>query len=352
MNPKAYHKGSLKGFTLVELLVVLSLVGLVLAGVFQFFFFTHSSYAMADSQSAVIQEVNLFFLQVEKDVRSASEPNSATKAVRVLDNGQQLDIYRYNNSTNMYERITYRRHNNDLQRGLVSTSAPGNDANPQYAIIPDSGTGAWTTLVSKLAPGTFQLFNDSRNEDESTRRLIDINVIVAHPQLNSMISMQTALMSRTGKSTTSIIESADSTAYQGVESVIIDPTSVTDPTGNGRSFSITASVQPSNATNRNLIWSQHLTSLYDIRDTLNFDPWLDFEGFSRLYDDGTGSYLDDLDVDLDSYRQRLTTRSGISVTINLKKAPWTLFTRERKTYVKVESPDGPSATLTITQSYR
>ncbi len=344
---EVYQSKNQTGFTLVELLLVLSLVGLVLAGIFQFFFFTHKSYAYADARSQVIQDVNLFFTQLERDIRSASEPNDDTKAVRILNNGQQIDIYRYNNSASRYERISYRINPSDstqLQRGFISTATQDTSADPQYGTIPNNGTGAWKTIVSNLLPGSPEVFKDNRNDPISSRRLIDVSVFVKHPSLNESIKMETALMSRTGKSTTSIITSDNS--YVAVTSVKIDPASISAPRNGLNNVFVTATVEPANATNKNLLWKQRLGSI----------AWVKFPEYSFSYDDGTTELLDSLDVNFDLYRDRLTTRSGQKVRITVEKynfldlfVPW--YGNPRTTDIRVESPDGPFATLTISQSY-
>jgi prepilin-type N-terminal cleavage/methylation domain-containing protein len=338
---KVYQSKNQTGFTLVEVLLVLSLIGLVLAGVFQFFFFTHKSYAYADARSQVIQDINLFFTRLEKDIRSASEPNDATKAIQVLNNGDQMDIYRFNKTTNRYERISYRLNGNQIQRGLVSTDTQDTTPNPQYAAIPDS---AWETIVTNLLPGSSGIFKDDRNDPISSRRLIDVSISVKHPNLNQSISMNTAIMSRTGKSTTSIIASNDS--YVEVTSVRIDPNLIDAPRAGLINQLVTATVEPANATNKNLYWEQRLGSI----------AWVDFPEYSFVYDDGTADLLDNLDVNFNMYSDRLTTRSGQQVKIEIKEYKWyeliiPWYGNPRTAVIRVKSPDGPSATLTINQQY-
>lgn len=338
------------GFSLVELLLVLSLVGLVLAGVFQFFFFTHKSYALADARSAVIQDINLFFTQLEKDIRSASEPNDNTKAVRILNSGQQIDIYRYNNSTSRYERISYRINPSDstqLQRGFASTATQDTSADPQYGTITDSGTGAWKTIVSNLLPGNPEIFADSRNEAISTRRLIDVSVLVKHPKLNESINVETAIMSRTGKSTTSIETSASLSKYIPVTGIILSENEISVKKNGVIDNYVTATVVPANATNKNLIWSQQIGSLF----------WVDFPDYSILYDDKTGLTDVEIDKNPDMYRDRITSRSGAPVRININKysslglPSWFLAPDPRTTTIKVTSPDmlNEPVYLTISQ---
>lgn len=339
---KVYQSKNQTGFTLVELLLVLSLVGLVLAGVFQFFFFTHKSYAFADARSEVIQDVNLLFTLLEKDIRSASEPNDDTKAVRILNNGQQIDIYRYNKATSMYERIAYRLNNNQIERGFVSTATQDTSANPQYSTIQDS---AWKTIVSNLLPGSSDIFKDDRNDAVSSRRLIDVSISVKHPKLNESINMETAIMSRTGKSTTSIVASDNS--YVPVQSIKISPASFS--TGKGEiSKDFIATVEPANATNKNLIWSQQLGSLF----------WVNFPDYAIRYDDKTGLTDTEIDTNPDLYRDRITSRSGTKVRINIEEyyswglPGWFGAPDPRTTTIKVTSPDIPNdpVYLTISQN--
>ncbi len=339
---KVYQSKNQTGFTLVEVLLVLSLVGLVLAGVFQFFFFTHKSYAFADARSEVIQDVNLLFTLLEKDIRSASEPNDDTKAVRILNNGQQIDIYRYNKATSMYERIAYRLNNNQIERGFVSTATQNTSANPQYSTIQDS---AWKTIVSNLLSGSSDIFKDDRNDAVSSRRLIDVSISVKHPKLNESISMNTAIMSRTGKSTTSIVASDNS--YVPVQSIKISPASFSTGKG-GISKDFIATVEPANATNKNLIWSQQLGSLF----------WVNFPDYAIRYDDKTGLTDTEIDTNPDLYRDRITSRSGTKVRINIEEYKslglpgWFGAPDPRTTTIKVTSPDIPNdpVYLTISQN--
>jgi len=338
-----------EGFSMVELLLVLSLVGLVLAGFFQFFFFTQKSYAIADARCEVIQDVNLFFTQLEKDIRSASEPNDDTKAVRVLESGKQLDIYRYNNSTSMYERISYRLNPSDstqLQRGWFATNTKDNSANPQYGTIPNTGPGAWATIVSNMLPGDPVIFSDTRNDAISSRRLIDVDVYVKHPKLNDSINMNTAIMSRTGKSTTSIVTSASGN-YVPVTGIEIDPNPLNLPKSGGTEY-VTAKVIPANATNKNLIWSQSSGSLF----------WADFPDYAIFYEDSTGLTDTEIDLNPDLYRDRITSRSGTQVKIKIDEYKslglpgWFGAPDPRKTTIKITSPDIPNNPVYLTISQR
>lgn len=333
------------GFTLIEVMLVLILVSLVFAGVFQFFFYTHKSYAYADAQSEVVQDINLLFTQLEKDIRSASEPNNNTKAIRILNDGKQLDVYHFNKDTSTYERISYRFNNNKIERGFISTTTPDTNANPQYGTIPNSGSGGWTTILSNHLPGNPIIFSDNiLNEDISSRRLIDVDVYVKHPKLNDSINMNTTIMSRTGKSTTSIETSDASNQYVPVTGINIDPSEKFVNKSGDDNILITATVDPVNATNKNLLWSQQLNSLL----------WMDFTDFLRLYDDGTGITDAEIDLNPDLYRDRVTSRSGSPVRINIDPYKslglpgWFGLPDPRTTTIKITSPDIPNAPVYLT----
>jgi len=341
-----------KGFTIVELMVVLAILGIALAAIFQFFFFTQTSYARADARSEVIQETDLLFLQLEKDIRSASEPNSVTKSVCVLDNGQGLDIYSYKdvlsngNTVRHYYRTSYRINGTELQRGHISTTSPSNSANPQYNTITN-----WQTLVTNLAPGNTMIFDDSRNIDVSVRRLIDVNVYVQHPGLNNNVHVQTAIMSRTGKSTSSIEAYNANYSYKKVAYIKFYQDGKEITTLNigksGGAINITARAFAEDgtiATNQNLQLQQNFSS------TL----WAAFPGYSFLSGDDLIEVINKLDLNLDGYRDRYVVRSGQSFVLNTDNYPWIwhiVLGDTRTARIKAVSPDGIEATLIMKQNY-
>lgn len=253
-----------KGFSLVELMLVLALLGMTLAGAYQFFFFTHKSYASADANSQVIQEANLFINQIEREIRSASMPNDATPAVRILNNGEQIDIYLYHPATDSYERVSYRLNPNDktqLQRGSVgaaaSESVPGTSSNPQYGNISDD---ARDILVTNI--GNLPLFTDVSNDQyvASERRHINIDLKILDPENNRPVSIQTSVMSRSGRTKTSVIAAGDITIpasnivlyYSGTTNISFINTDST-----AKNISIIARVEPLAATDRSITWSKN-----------------------------------------------------------------------------------------------
>ncbi|NLW92671.1 MAG: prepilin-type N-terminal cleavage/methylation domain-containing protein [Syntrophomonadaceae bacterium] len=355
-----HHFRNQKGFTLVELMLVLALIGIAMAAAYQFLFFTQTSYARADARSAVIQEVDLFFLQLEKDIRSASEPNSSSKSINITDSGMRINIYCKKDvpsdddpdvTVSKYFLTSYRLNETEIQRGFVSSENQSSSLNPQYGGIPDTGEGAWETVVSNILPGSAAIFSDSRNDSVSSRRLIDVDIYATHPDLDNSVHMQTALMSRTGKSTASIIASNASSAYEPVTSIKFfdsagnEITEYTVPSAGKSDLQISARVYPTNATNKNLLWKQRMDSLL----------WLKFPYYDLIYDDGTGELIEELDLNPDLYRDRGTTRSGQNAIINTleykRYNPLRLFYgNPRNGVIEVVSPDNVTASLTLKQS--
>ncbi len=265
-----------KGFTLVELMMVLVLLGLILAGIYQFFFFTNRAYTDADKKSIAIQEANLFISQIEREIRQATKPNERTKAVRILNDGEQIDIYSFNNETNQYKRTSYRLDPNDktqLQKGWVvagaSTIVPGTDANPQYAEILDTGVGAWKSMVTNV-DSTENLFMDSTDDTTITseRRLVKINLKILDPQTNRPISLATSVMSRSGRSLTSILSSegeTDNYIYLATDIKIIDNSTgkvITNKSinKNKQDIKLKAIINPEYASNKEITWESSDTS--------------------------------------------------------------------------------------------
>ena len=106
---KAGLKGS-GGFSLVELIVVLSLLGLVLAGIYQFFFFGERSSLRVQAESEALQDARQALFMMEHEIRQAQRPSKlsglpegftlpaglkTSKAVVVSGSGHQMTVYSY-----------------------------------------------------------------------------------------------------------------------------------------------------------------------------------------------------------------------------------------------------------------
>jgi|GEM_PF-1246889 len=341
-----------KGFTLIELMIALAILGMAIGAIYSFLSFTQNSYAFADAQTQVSQEATLFFTQIEKDIRNAAEPNKSSKAINIVSS-QQIDIYQFDNG--QYHRICYRRNPNNsmlLERGSITSAAQTTGLNPSYGTINN-----WQTVVANLMPGSADIFTYRNPGDTiSSRRLIDINLSLKHPKMMSALNMKTSVMNRSGRSTASIEAGGGSySAYIPVTGIQFVTVPGTFPQAGGSGATIIAKVIPDNATNKNLVWSQQIFSLL----------WLSFPEYSLSYDDGTGSTLESLVEGVSDklgYWDMITTRSGAAALINVKKyetlglPSWLLnlfgelAPNPRTTKIRVTSPDGPAATLEIKQN--
>jgi len=117
-----------KGFTIVELLVALALLAIILSGVYTLYFYIQSSFNRTDSQSRINQDMNLIFMQMERDIRSASKPHPDIDSV-VIRSRQEIHIFTYDDDMAKYLEIVYRLDPSDLtalQRGWAACA----DAKP------------------------------------------------------------------------------------------------------------------------------------------------------------------------------------------------------------------------------
>jgi prepilin-type N-terminal cleavage/methylation domain-containing protein len=246
------------GLSLVELLVVLALLGIVLAGIYNIFFFAQRSYIGTEAESDLLQQADLVVMRIRDDIRSAQKPNDDTNAVVVLgageglSQGQQMDIYKFNDTNRKYQRIRYRlnpANKEQLQRGWVESEQPGESANPSYGNIEN-----WETLLTGVRYQTgegqdIEIFKDITAHPDSERRRIEINLVASAPNAK-VFEINNSYMSR----------SHGTAAQGGIETPVVPVTGVTLNEINlelneDDTFTLVATVHPSNATNRNVIWS-------------------------------------------------------------------------------------------------
>lgn len=126
-----------KGFTIVELLVALALLAIILSSVYTLYFYVQSSFNRTDAQSRINHEMNFIFMQMERDIRSASKPHPDVDSV-VIRSRQEIHIYTYDDDMEKYLEIVYRLDPSDLtvlQRGWIACTTakpPAPVANNPY----------------------------------------------------------------------------------------------------------------------------------------------------------------------------------------------------------------------------
>lgn len=117
-----YNYSSQHGFTLVELIIYLSLLTLVLAGIYNYFFFSNQSSLRAQAKSEVLQDARIVMMQMEREIRQANRPRNlsnldlpegtgindlpAGRAVQVENSGTKMTIFSYIGSKP--KKISYR----------------------------------------------------------------------------------------------------------------------------------------------------------------------------------------------------------------------------------------------------
>ncbi len=109
------------GFSLVELVIVLSLLGLVLAGIYNFFFFGERGSSRARAEAEALQDSRLVLMQMEREIRQANRPIrlsnlpegmelpstvKTARAVVINSDGNEMAVYSY--VADHPKRISYR----------------------------------------------------------------------------------------------------------------------------------------------------------------------------------------------------------------------------------------------------
>jgi len=210
----------------MELIIVLSLLLILLTGIFSVFSMVQKGYSSADVRSKAMEKVNLALIEIDKDIRSASKPNKLTDSIIVhsatgsLSKGQSMDIYyscyNENDKKEKYYRIGYRLLPSDkskLQRGWIECSEiipPIVTSKPLYGNIIDDSTdyesgedGKWKTILDgieyKKGSTNIEIFKDITKDANSERRAIEITLIVNDTEkpLKVPITINKSITSRT-----------------------------------------------------------------------------------------------------------------------------------------------------------
>lgn len=252
------HINSQAGLTLVELLVAMAITVFIGFVIFELFSGIMGDWNRTTANTEVMANANIFLTRLGQDIRLAKNPNSNTKAVVVSSDNSCIDVYRHDETNNHYQRISYlvvevNRNGqtiNCLTRGMVETTDPGNDSNPQYGIIND-----WQILIEGL--DSIAIFYDRTENINNDRRLIEVIATIIGREMHAPqftnIQIRTSFMSRSQQLNS--ISGEGGSSEIAVSGITVSPSTVTDISKNGTVFSATAQVSPSNATNQKVSWS-------------------------------------------------------------------------------------------------
>lgn len=250
-----------EGLTLAELLITLAIVAFVGLAIFELLSGLLNDWSRTASSSVVMTEVNTALSSLGKDIRLAQNPNAKTRAV-VVKSPSSMDVYHYDSSTKIYRQISYLvesvsvngKTTYALKRGTIDTSTPGSDPNPQFGTI-----SSWRVLLNGLANNN--VFTDQTTDpDTNDRRRVDINLsvsdIINTPAKFADLHFENTFMSRSqqvgslggeGGLTTIAVTGVSATTSKSTLNLGKSETT----------FTATASINPSNATNQNLTWSSN-----------------------------------------------------------------------------------------------
>jgi prepilin-type N-terminal cleavage/methylation domain-containing protein len=175
-----------RGFMLVEMIIALTLLGIVLAGAFQLFFYGNGSTVSSIARENVVRDTNVLMLTMDTQVRNAV-PSAAGKALTFTLT--ELDIYQDTDGDGTADHeIIYRLDASGqvLKRAVMVTKADGSYPLPQ--------TSDWSVVLAgvKNTPttGVFSLPDLNLGSVAAAREIVEVYLLVDNPQSPLVVPLE------------------------------------------------------------------------------------------------------------------------------------------------------------------
>jgi len=135
-----------KGLTLVELLIVLALLGIVLGGIYQYFYYGYRSWVRSSAEAQQVQDARLAVIRMDGEVRGARQGKENTNPV-VWVSDTEINIYTDTDNDGRPELVCYKLETMDGVNSLLrGVAIPQGDAYPYTYSDP----GQWETVVASV----------------------------------------------------------------------------------------------------------------------------------------------------------------------------------------------------------
>jgi prepilin-type N-terminal cleavage/methylation domain-containing protein len=158
------------GFTIVELMIALSLLAIVLAGAYQLMSFTQASWTRAAAESRVIQDARNVMIMMGNEIRQARSPDGEMDPV-VLIASNEISIYTDVTGDGIPELVVYHRPGEPgegiepLRRSVVISK----DTEYPYSYEEPSD---WENVVSAVLDCVFEI------GEEAPRVVVNVSIVV------------------------------------------------------------------------------------------------------------------------------------------------------------------------------
>ncbi|WP_129723697.1 prepilin-type N-terminal cleavage/methylation domain-containing protein [Xylanivirga thermophila] len=166
-----------KGFTLVELILAMSLLSIILVLILNFTHFTVSNYKYATVQSYALQSANNALYTIEDDVRQARSPRENEHAIEILDAGKGLKVYLTVPNTASYYTVLYK-----LDRGNLIREEDG-DYDNQKIVARD--------IANKDDEPVFSL-----SASKSGKQIIAVHMLIKEDKHSKPVDISTQISMR------------------------------------------------------------------------------------------------------------------------------------------------------------